>query len=58
MHRSDISYYLNSHHIDFHEWCVGHKSRPVQVTALASTGELKGPSCSQLPSHDRGVCGS
>jgi hypothetical protein len=20
---SDISYYLNSHHIDFHEWIVG-----------------------------------
>jgi D-galacturonate reductase len=20
---SDISYYLNSHHIDYHEWCVG-----------------------------------
>ena len=19
---SDISYYLNSHHIDFHEWCL------------------------------------
>jgi D-galacturonate reductase len=36
---SDISYYLNSHHIDFHEWCVGHKSRPTQVTALASTGK-------------------
>lgn len=36
--RSDISYYLNSHHIDFHEWCVGETSRPVKVTALASTG--------------------
>ena len=35
---SDISYYLNSHHIDFHEWCVGHTSRPVSVTAMASTG--------------------
>ena len=23
---SDISYYLNSHHIDFHEWCVGEVS--------------------------------
>lgn len=35
---SDISYYLNSHHIDFHEWCMGEKGRPVSVTAVASTG--------------------
>ena len=35
---SDISYYLNSHHIDFNEWCVGETSRPVAVTAVASTG--------------------
>lgn len=38
---SDISYYLNSHHIDFHEWCVGDASRPVSVTACASTGVAK-----------------
>jgi D-galacturonate reductase len=38
---SDISYYLNSHHIDFHEWCVGEKSRPIRVTACASTGVAK-----------------
>jgi hypothetical protein len=31
---SDISYYLNSHHIDFHEWVVGETARPVTVTAL------------------------
>ena len=35
---SDISYYLNSHHIDFHEWCMENNSRPVQVTATASSG--------------------
>lgn len=35
---SDISYYLNSHHIDFHEWCVGDTARPLKVTATASTG--------------------
>lgn len=35
---SDISYYLNSHHVDFHEWCVENSSRPVLVTACASTG--------------------
>jgi len=35
---SDISYYLNSHHTDFHEWAVQGRSRPIRVTALASTG--------------------
>lgn len=39
---SDISYYLNSHHIDFHEWAVGYSSRPVRVTAVASTGVATG----------------
>ena len=38
---SDISYYLNSHHIDFHEWVVGESSRPVRVTAVASYGVAK-----------------
>lgn len=38
---SDISYYLNSHHIDFHEWCVGQTSRPITVVAMASTGVAK-----------------
>jgi D-galacturonate reductase len=36
---SDISYYLNSHHVDFHEWVMaGGRGRPERVTALASTG--------------------
>jgi D-galacturonate reductase len=35
---SDISYYLNSHHIDFQEWCVGESARPECVTALVATG--------------------
>ena len=35
---SDISYYLNSHHVDFHEWAVHGTARPERVTALASTG--------------------
>jgi D-galacturonate reductase len=39
---SDISYYLNSHHIDFHEWCVGDTARPISVMAAASTGLAKG----------------
>jgi D-galacturonate reductase len=35
---SDISYYLNSHHIDFHAWALQGMARPVQVIAMASTG--------------------
>jgi D-galacturonate reductase len=35
---SDISYYLNSHHIDFHEWVADGKSRPVKVFAMGATG--------------------
>ena len=35
---SDISYYLNSHHVDFHVWSVQGMARPVKVTAMASTG--------------------
>lgn len=35
---SDISYYLNSHHTDFHEWAMQGRARPIRVTALASTG--------------------
>lgn len=35
---SDISYYLNSHHIDFHEWVVEGRARPTRVTGLGATG--------------------
>ena len=35
---SDISYYLNSHHVDFHEWCMRGMARAETVTALASEG--------------------
>ncbi len=35
---SDISYYLNSHHVDFNLWAVGHMARPRRVSALAATG--------------------
>ena len=35
---SDISYYLNAHHVDFNVWSVGHVARPLSVTALASCG--------------------
>ena len=35
---SDISYYLNAHHVDFNAWAVDGIARPVSVSALASTG--------------------
>ncbi|KAL7551187.1 hypothetical protein ACHAWF_014383 [Thalassiosira exigua] len=38
---SDISYYLNSHHIDFSEWTLEGIARPVRVTGTSSTGVAK-----------------
>lgn len=38
---SDISYYLNSHHIDFHVWSCYGRARPIRVTAMGSTGVAK-----------------
>ena len=35
---SDISYYLNSHHVDFHEWCNQGIARPTRVVGHAATG--------------------
>ena len=35
---SDISYYLNSHHVDFCEWALRGLARAERVTALASDG--------------------
>lgn len=41
---SDISYYLNSHHIDFHDWACAGFARPIRVIASKATGvaERKG----------------
>jgi hypothetical protein len=39
---SDINYYLNSHHIDIHNWFAGHAARPVLVSALAAAGVAEG----------------
>ena len=38
---SDISYYLNAHHIDFNVWAVGHIARPISVYASAASGVAK-----------------
>ena len=38
---SDISYYLNSHHTDFHEWAMHGIARPVTVVGTGSTGVAK-----------------
>tara|TARA_B110000881_G_C18532857_1_gene494111 strand:+ start:70 stop:1224 length:1155 start_codon:yes stop_codon:yes gene_type:complete len=35
---SDVSYYLNAHHIDFHCWTLEGLAYPVSVIASASTG--------------------
>ncbi len=35
---SDISYYLNAHHVDFNCWAVSDRARPIAVSATASTG--------------------
>ena len=35
---SDISYYLNAHHIDFNAWAVAEFARPLSVHASAATG--------------------
>ncbi|GBF95493.1 D-galacturonic acid reductase [Raphidocelis subcapitata] len=39
---SDINYYLNSHHIDIHNWMAGHAARPERVVALAAAGVAEG----------------
>jgi D-galacturonate reductase len=36
--KSDISFYLNSHHIDMLLWCLNKKAVPVSVYASESTG--------------------
>lgn len=38
---SDISYYLNSHHVDWSEWTLASIARPIRVTATGSTGVAK-----------------
>ena len=38
---TDVSLYLNSHHIDYHAWLMGSKAIPIRVTAHASTGVLE-----------------
>jgi len=35
---SDISYYLNSHHIDFHCWCMQGIARPTRIIAMRANG--------------------
>lgn len=39
---SDISYYLNAHHIDFSVWAVAGRARPLAVRASAATGVAHG----------------
>ena len=46
---SDISYYLNAHHIDFHAWAVAKFARPLRVFASAATGVAQGMN---IPTED------
>jgi D-galacturonate reductase len=46
---SDISYYLNSHHIDIHCWAMEGKATPKRVCALGATGVATGRG---LPTED------
>ena len=47
---SDISYYLNAHHVDFLVWAIRRRARPLRVTAVASTGVAN--SRYDLPAED------
>ncbi len=38
---SDISFYLNSHHVDFHQWSMEGNARPTRVVAASSIGVAK-----------------
>ncbi len=46
---SDISYYLNAHHIDFNLWAVSEFARPLSVHASAATGFAQGM---DIPTED------
>ena len=46
---SDISYYLNAHHIDFNAWAVADTFYPEWVSACAATGEAESRG---LPTED------
>ncbi|MFP6666353.1 MAG: Gfo/Idh/MocA family oxidoreductase [Pirellulales bacterium] len=46
---SDISYYLNAHHVDFNVWSVSQFARPVAVYASAATGVARGQG---MPTED------
>ncbi|MBI1353474.1 MAG: gfo/Idh/MocA family oxidoreductase [Acidobacteria bacterium] len=46
---SDISYYLNAHHIDFHLWAAGAFARPERVRASAADGYARAQG---LPTED------
>lgn len=49
---SDISYYLNSHHIDYHCSLMRGVARPVSVTGMASRGVATAPPFSLPPATE------
>ncbi len=42
---SDISYYLNSHHVDICLWFTQNRALPVRVTASSSSGIATSKGC-------------
>ncbi|KAI9327312.1 hypothetical protein DFJ73DRAFT_649387 [Zopfochytrium polystomum] len=46
---SDISYYLNSHHIDLLTWSVQGRAVPISVVASAATGVATSPAYGCVP---------
>jgi D-galacturonate reductase len=46
---SDISYYLNSHHVDWSEWTLHGIARPIRVTGTCSNGIAHGK---DIPTED------
>ena len=46
---SDISYYLNAHHVDFNLWAVSEFARPLSVHASAASGFAQGMA---IPTED------
>ena len=38
---SDINYYLNAHHVDFHAWSLSGRAKPISVFATCADGVAK-----------------
>jgi len=50
--QSDISAYLNAHHIDFHTWALPTPARPVSLTASSASGVASGVMVPPIDTED------